>query len=558
MPALACGAGEVGGAGVVDAADQEAALVGRVDPVQELHERRAVGLLGAPVVEVVGLDVGDHRGVRAVDEERAVALVGLGDEEVAGPLLGVATGRGEVAADGVRRVRAGGLQGHREQRGGRGLAVRAGDGEHAASGHHRRRGAAERGSTRSPWRTASTYSGLSSRTAVETTSVSAPATWAASWPRWTRAPSARSASRVGESCGVAAADRDAAAEHDPGDAGQPGAADADEVHPAEPVGRAGSRRGPGPSSRRSRRLDDDPGELVVGVARDQRGRGRAHRARAGRRRWPGRGRWRATHSGGHRGVAPPGGRRRRPRPDARCASCSPLPIGSGTKIAGQAGRGGLGDAVGAGPADHQVGGGVGEVHPVDEVEHDVRAPRSARASASPFGPMTCSTCTPASARARAAAETDWLSRRAPCEPPVTSSVGRSGSRPKNARASARIAARSSREIIRPDRQPDVLGVRQRRVGEGHRDRGSRPGRRPCWPGRAGRSARGPPAAACGGGRRGTPAPRRSRRSRPRRRGGPGRGSPGSSFTAPRSRAGTLTRSASGRRGSGTGGISSSG
>ena len=37
--------------------------------------------------------------------------------------------------------------------------------------------------------------------------------------------------------------------------------------------------------------------------------------------------------------------------------------------------------------------------------------------------------------------------RAPCEPPVTTSVGRSGSSPKKARASARSAARSSPEII---------------------------------------------------------------------------------------------------------------
>ena len=42
--------------------------------------------------------------------------------------------------------------------------------------------AAERGSIRSPSRCASTTSGLVSRTAVETTSVSASRTWDASWP----------------------------------------------------------------------------------------------------------------------------------------------------------------------------------------------------------------------------------------------------------------------------------------------------------------------------------------------------------------------------------------
>ena len=35
-----------------------------------------VGLLGAPDVEVVGLHVGDHGGVRRIHQERPVALVG--------------------------------------------------------------------------------------------------------------------------------------------------------------------------------------------------------------------------------------------------------------------------------------------------------------------------------------------------------------------------------------------------------------------------------------------------------------------------------------------------
>ncbi len=122
------------GAGVVDAGDQEA--VG-VDGGHELGEGGAVGLLGAPGVEVVGPDVGDDRGVRAVDQEGAVALVGLGDEEVAGPGVGVAAGRRQHPADGVRRVGAAGEQGDGEQRGGGGLAVRAGHGQHPAVGHHR-------------------------------------------------------------------------------------------------------------------------------------------------------------------------------------------------------------------------------------------------------------------------------------------------------------------------------------------------------------------------------------------------------------------------------------
>ena len=69
--------------------------------------------------------------------------------------------------------------------------------------------------------------------------------------------------------------------------------------------------------------------------------------------------------------------------------------------------------------------------------------------ASPFGPTMCSTCTPAAAKAGAAAATDWLSRRAPCDPPVTSSVGRSGSSPKaGTPLGAQCAARSRVLIIR--------------------------------------------------------------------------------------------------------------
>jgi hypothetical protein len=40
-----------------------------VDSVDELGEHRAVGLLGAVVVEVVRLDVGDHRDVRGESGE---------------------------------------------------------------------------------------------------------------------------------------------------------------------------------------------------------------------------------------------------------------------------------------------------------------------------------------------------------------------------------------------------------------------------------------------------------------------------------------------------------
>ena len=56
------GAAELVGAGVVGATHQDAP---GVDPVDELVEHGTVGLLGAVVVEVVRLDVGDHGDVRA-------------------------------------------------------------------------------------------------------------------------------------------------------------------------------------------------------------------------------------------------------------------------------------------------------------------------------------------------------------------------------------------------------------------------------------------------------------------------------------------------------------
>ena len=59
--------------------------------------------------------------------------------------------------------------------------------------------------------------------------------------------------------------------------------------------------------------------------------------------------------------------------------CSPLPMGSGTKAAGQPDGGQLGDGHRPGPAQRQVGGGVGEVHALQVVDDHVG--RAARAGA---------------------------------------------------------------------------------------------------------------------------------------------------------------------------------
>ena len=63
---------------VVDAEDRQ--TVER-HPVHELQVRRAHLLHVAVVVEVLGVDVGDHRDDRRQHQEGAVALVGLGDQD---------------------------------------------------------------------------------------------------------------------------------------------------------------------------------------------------------------------------------------------------------------------------------------------------------------------------------------------------------------------------------------------------------------------------------------------------------------------------------------------
>ena len=179
---------------------------------------------------------------------------------------------------------------------------------------------------------ASTYSGLSSRTAVETTTVSTSRDLRRRRGRGGRSRRARAARERRRVGAVAAADRDAAGEHDPGDAGQPGAADADEVHPAELARPAAARRGRAPSSAAAA-SSTIRGQLLVGVARDQAGRGGAHRGQpvgvGGERRARCAATQSEVRSASATRSAPPASTTGR----ALCA-CSPLPIGSGTKIAG--------------------------------------------------------------------------------------------------------------------------------------------------------------------------------------------------------------------------------
>ena len=173
-------------------------------------------------------------------------------------------------------------------------------------------------------------------------------------------------------------------------------------------------------------------------------------------------------------------------------------------------------------------------------------------------PAACSTWTPASARSWAAEAIARLMRRAPCEPPVTRRVGRSGSSPKYSRASSRTAARSSPEICRRIGSPTYVACGQVGAREAGGDVLGEP--RTQLVGDAGDRVAlvHDDAAPAGAGPRGRPARRRSRRSRPRRRDGRGRTRRRWPWPPGRSFSGTCARALPGRRGRGTGGTSSSG
>ncbi len=160
----------------------------------------------------------------------------------------------------------------------------------------------ERCSTGRPAARAATSSGLSSRTAEETTTVSTPSRWAASWPTHTRGAGGAQRLEHGPVGRVGAADRHPAGEQQPGDGGHPRPADGDEVDGAEAVPRRDGRgeveagvrdHGSAPP----RRTGDEVGEQLVAVALPHRRRGGRHRRRAGA----------GSRASGHDGVGDPRG-----------------------------------------------------------------------------------------------------------------------------------------------------------------------------------------------------------------------------------------------------------
>ncbi len=290
--------------------------------------------------------------------------------------------------------------------------------------------------------------------------------------------------------------------------------------------------------------EDHPRQLLVGVQGDEVGRGRAHRGEP----------LRVLQQRVRRGAAIQSGVRSAsstssPPPASMTAlalsACSPLPIGSGTKTAGKPDAGHLGDGVRARAAEHGVGGRVGEVHPVDVAEHDVRN-AGLRRRRLVAGPVTWSTWTPPSAKAGAAPRTARLIDAAPWEPPVTSSTGRSSRRPYVVRASSRSAARSRVAIIRRIGSPTYVAWRQVGVGEAGRDVLGEPRAELVGDARHGVALVDDERDAVACARRGRPAPTRSLRNRRPRRGGSGRSPRG----PPGARRGAVRAAARGRRSAG--------
>ncbi len=105
------------------------------DAVDECGEHLGVRLLAPEEIQVIGLDVGDHRDIRGVLQQRAVTLVGLGDKAGTAAVMGVGARFAQFATHGERGVEPAVLQCHDEHRRGGGLAVRARHHQRGVTGH---------------------------------------------------------------------------------------------------------------------------------------------------------------------------------------------------------------------------------------------------------------------------------------------------------------------------------------------------------------------------------------------------------------------------------------
>ena len=129
------GGGALTALGCVRVVQADHEVTAGLDAVGEVVEDLEVRLVGFEEVEVVGLDVGNHRDVRLVAKQRRVRLVRLGHEHVAGSVMGVRAGAVELTANGEGGVHPGRLQRHHRHGRGGGLAVRPGE-EHLGVALH--------------------------------------------------------------------------------------------------------------------------------------------------------------------------------------------------------------------------------------------------------------------------------------------------------------------------------------------------------------------------------------------------------------------------------------
>ena len=103
--------------------------------LDESAERLLHRLEGLEMIEMLGIDIGDDGDVGRKLQEGAVGLVGLDHHPVAGaePRIG-AVGVDDAAVD-HGRIEAAGVEQRGDERGRRGLAVGAGDGDAALEPH---------------------------------------------------------------------------------------------------------------------------------------------------------------------------------------------------------------------------------------------------------------------------------------------------------------------------------------------------------------------------------------------------------------------------------------
>ena len=118
--------------------------------IRKVGERLTQSLDIAEVIQMLAVDVGDHRDRRRQAQERAVALVGFGHQELAMAELGIGADAVQPPADHDGRIETAARQYRADHRSGGGLAVRTADrdavlhahqfGQHVGARNHRHAG----------------------------------------------------------------------------------------------------------------------------------------------------------------------------------------------------------------------------------------------------------------------------------------------------------------------------------------------------------------------------------------------------------------------------------